>query len=128
MDTTRIMELAGVPASEHDTLYEALTEVVQLPDPEDISIDDLVRRMEHCKRALSLCAKLPEKDRKKWLSAVFVNMNKIRGALQRMLAAQPNADVAPIKTKQAFAPETPPEDAHAHQLNLLRQARQSNGA
>lgn len=126
MDTTRMMHLAGVGANENDKLYEDLMEVVQLPDPENITIEDLVRRMDHCKRALSLCSKLPEKDRKKWLSAVFVNMNKIRGALKRMISAQPDADIAPIKTTQAFAPETPPDDAHGHQLELLRQARQSN--
>lgn len=104
MDTKRLMELAGLPANENDKFYEELMEVVQLPDPEDITVEDLARRLDHCKRALSLAAKLPEPDRKKWISACFVNLNKVRGALKKMISAQPNADVSPIKVKQAVAP------------------------
>lgn len=104
MEKSRLYELAGVSANETEVLYAALMEVVQLPEPEDITIEDLVRRMEHCKRAMSLCAKLQGADKKKWLSATFVNMNKIRAALKKMLAAQPDADVKPIKVQQPTAP------------------------
>jgi hypothetical protein len=40
--------------------------------------------MDACKRALSLCAKLPKEDRKKWLSQTFKNMNIVRAALRRV--------------------------------------------
>lgn len=83
MDISRMKHLAGLPQA--DSHPEPLLEVVEIP--EDVTIEQLVERLDACKRALSLVHKLPDpQDRKKWMSAAFVNLNKIRGALQRMLA------------------------------------------
>lgn len=87
MEIDRIKQLAGMQQflSESDNaLYRALTEVVEIPD--GISLTELVNRMEACTRALALANKLQDPaDRRKWISATFVNLNKIRGALQRHL-------------------------------------------
>lgn len=107
MDKQRLMELAGVEREDTEVLYIQLLEFVQLPDPEDITVEDLTRRLEHCKRAMSLANKLPDPaDRKKWLSACFTNLNAVSDALKRMISAQPDADIKPAKVKQAYAPET----------------------
>ncbi len=104
MDMKRMREIAGIPVEDTTPLYESLMEVVQLPD--DLTLEDLVSRMDHCKKALSLCSRLKDPaDKKKWLSATMVNMNKVRGALNRMikkLDAQQQS-VAPIATSPAPA-------------------------
>lgn len=87
MDIKRTKQLAGLPSNDNEPFYRELTEVVQLSD--DLSIEDLTRRLDACKRALSLVSKLPDPaDRKKWLSATFVNMNKVRAALKRLIAKE----------------------------------------
>lgn len=85
MEIDRLKQLAGLPQSEENKQYRQLMEVVEIP--EDITIEQLVERLDACKRALSLVHKLKDPaDKKKWMSATFVNLNKVRGALQRMLA------------------------------------------
>lgn len=89
MDLTRITQLAGLGESKLGSADRAvltyLTEVVQLPD--DLSLEDLMKRLDACKRALSIVNQMKDPaDKKKWMSATFVNLNKVRGALQRMLA------------------------------------------
>lgn len=96
MDTTRLKQLAGLPAAvvenEMKTL-ELLNEVVELPD--DITMEELIQRLDACKRALSIVHKMTDPaDKKKWMSATFVNLNKVRGALQRMLAKVDAANTA----------------------------------
>ena len=87
MELARIKQLAGMKynASQGEvTLYKQLNEVVEIPA--DITMDELIKRLDACKRALSIVAKLPDPaDKKKWMSATFVNLNKVRGALQRMM-------------------------------------------
>lgn len=98
MNIDRMKDLAGIPVHEETKLYRTLTEVVELPD--NISMDELATRLDHCKKALSLANKLPDPaDKKRWLSACFVNLNKVRASLQRMIAAI-DAPIAPIKTKE----------------------------
>lgn len=77
MNINAIRELAGLP-SEDDLL-----EVVQIPD--DVSIEDLINRLDHCRKALALANKLPQPDKKRALSMTMVNFNKVRAALQRLL-------------------------------------------
>lgn len=89
MDLTRMKQLAGLPtttlAEDDQKTLTLLNEVVQLPD--DISMDELIQRLDACKRALAIVNKMTDPaDKKKWMSATFVNLNKVRGALQRMLA------------------------------------------
>ncbi len=84
MDILRLKQLAGIPNNLNDLAYNYLNEVVNLPD--DIQLDDLVERLDACSRALKLVNKLPNpQDKKKWTSAVFVNLNKIRAAVQKYL-------------------------------------------
>lgn len=85
MDIARTRQLAGIaPSKGETTLYRELTEVVEIP--QDVSMEELSKRMDACKRALSIATTMqnPE-DKKKWVSACFVNLNKVRGALQRMM-------------------------------------------
>lgn len=81
----RVKQLAGIPLEESDQhLMRQLNEYVELTS--DISMEDLMRRMDACKRALGIANKLPDKaDRLKWVSAVFVNMNKIRAGLKKAI-------------------------------------------
>lgn len=86
MDNTRLRQLAGLPTKQ-DPAYTKLLEVVQLGD--DLSLMDLVDRLDACSRALKIVNSLQDpQDRKKWMSATFVNLNKVRGALQRALRAE----------------------------------------
>lgn len=85
MDIIRIKQLAGVPITESDNTLAQLDEVVQLDD--DMQIDDLIRRLDACSRAMALVNKMRDPaEKKKWLGKVFVNLNKIRGAIQRQLS------------------------------------------
>lgn len=103
MELDRIKQLAGLPETAVNRELRLLTEVVEIP--EDITMDQLIERLDACKRALSLVHKLKDPaDKKKWMSATFVNLNKVRGALQRMLAKLEMADNATggdvLKTNQ----------------------------
>lgn len=85
MDIERIRQLAGVPQTELNVMYRQLNEVVEIP--EDVTMEQLIERLDACKRALSIVHRLQDPaDKKKWMSATFVNLNKVRGALQRILA------------------------------------------
>lgn len=88
MELQRLKQLAGLKHNITEgeaKLMQQLNEVVEIP--EDVTIEELVQRLDACKRALSIVAKMRDPaDKKKWMSATFVNLNKVRGALQRMLA------------------------------------------
>lgn len=102
MDISRTRQLAGLPAKPaEDQFYDKLMEVVELSD--DLSMDDLLARMEHCRKAMVLVNKLQGADRKKWLSAVFVNLNKVRAALQREIKK------ADAQLSQSPAPQSQPQ-------------------
>lgn len=80
---TTLLDLAGLTES-RAVLYKQLTEVVDLTSVK--SIEDIIARLDACKRALSIANKLPEdQGRKKWISACFVNLNKVRGLMQTMM-------------------------------------------
>lgn len=87
MDASRLRQLAGLNSelseSEHQ-LLRTLNEVVQLPP--DLTLDDAIKRLDACRRALSIVNKIKDPvDRKKWLSATFVNLNKVSHAVERIL-------------------------------------------
>ncbi len=86
MDTSRLKALAGLNVSlEEEQLMRQLNEVVSLPD--DLSLEDAIARLDACKRALAIVNKMTDPaDKKKWMRATFVNLNKVRGAVQRILA------------------------------------------
>lgn len=94
MEMTRLKQLAGLKREDTGTeysLYRELTEVVEIP--QDISMEELIKRLDACKRALSIVNTFTDPaDKKKWMSATFVNLNKVRAALQRMLAKLDTAD------------------------------------
>lgn len=109
MEMTRIKQLAGLQhhtTQGEVTLFKQLNEVVEIPA--DISMEELVKRLDACKRALSIVAQMKDPaDKKKWLSATFVNLNKVRGALQRMLSQMDTANsVAGGDVAQAMALQT----------------------
>jgi hypothetical protein len=103
MDIQRIRQFAGMTPVENITesretkqLFKQLDEVVQLPG--DLSLEDAIQRLDACKRALSIVNKLTDPaDKKKWLSATFVNLNKVSAAVKRLTAA---ADQQPAATEQ----------------------------
>lgn len=88
MDLDRIKQLAGLKhyvTEDEAKLYKQLNEVVEIPD--DITIEQLTQRLDACKRALAIVNTMKDPaDKKKWMSATFVNLNKVRGALQRMIS------------------------------------------
>jgi hypothetical protein len=76
MDLTRIKHLAGITESQLDEIVDT-TELVDL--------DDVQRRLTHCKKALSIANTLPDPaDRKKWKGAALSNLNRVRAALNRI--------------------------------------------
>jgi hypothetical protein len=87
MEMSRIKQLAGMQHNSTEgevSLYKQLNEVVEIPG--DITVGELVQRLDACKRALSIVSKMQDPaDKKKWMSATFVNLNKVRGAMQRMM-------------------------------------------
>lgn len=85
-----LRKLAGIP--EVATTPRALFEVVQLPA--DASLEDLMTRLDACKRALAIVNGMKDPaDRRKWLRATFINLNKVRGAMQRVMRAEGIDDV-----------------------------------
>jgi len=106
MDISRLKQLAGVKHEQtldsNRQAFRQLNEVVQLSD--DMSMDDLIGRLDACKRALGIVNKMTDPaDRKKWLSATFVNLNKVRGALQRLMSKEGIGD----QPEQAASPAAP---------------------
>jgi hypothetical protein len=64
---------------------DTLNEIVSKEELTDI--DDVIQRLQHCKRALSMANKLSDPaDRKKWQGAALANMNRVRAALVRLIA------------------------------------------
>lgn len=120
MDMTRLKQLAGVSSASyaHRAEYSTLMEVVQLAD--DLSMDELIRRLDACRRALGIVNGMTDPaDRKKWLSAVFVNLNKVRGALTRLMSKEglpadgypTDRPARPREQPQLRSPEVPSQPA-----------------
>lgn len=90
MDKKRIRELAGIPynsATEELDLMEREFQGRNLSiDTEQVSIEDIQRRLDAASRALGLANRIknPE-DKKLHLSRVMSNMNTIRSALYHMV-------------------------------------------
>lgn len=73
----RIKLLAGI-LSESE-----LNEIVN--KDELVDLEDVSKRLMHCKRALAIANTLPDPaDRKKWKSAALSNLNRVRAALSRI--------------------------------------------
>jgi hypothetical protein len=88
MELARMKQLAGITESkdELDTNI-MLNEAVVIPL--DATSDQLAGMFDAARRAMGLINRLKNPiDRKKHLSAVFSNLNKIRAALSRMIAAE----------------------------------------
>jgi hypothetical protein len=85
MDMNRMTQLAGIKRVKFsDAEFEQLNETVEIED--NVTVEQLQSRLDACKRALGIANSLPDPaDRKKWVKAVFVNLNKVRSALQKML-------------------------------------------
>jgi hypothetical protein len=78
MDMNRMTYLAGVE--------ETLIEAVIIPD--DVTLEQIEKMFDAARRGLGLVNKLKNPiDKKKHASAVLANLNKIRGALKRVVAA-----------------------------------------
>lgn len=100
MDMTRIKQLAGINTKDKE--FKAVFEVVQLTN--DLTMDDLIARLDACRRALAIVNKMQDPaDRKKWLSATFVNLNKVRGALQQLM----NKEGLPAEGHPSERPPSP---------------------
>lgn len=86
MDIQRLKGLAGVTLTETDT-NPMLNEAVVIPA--DTSIEQLEFMFDAARRAMGFVNKLKNPvDRKKHLSAVFANINKLRAALARAIEAE----------------------------------------
>jgi hypothetical protein len=82
MDLSRIQELAGI-----NTRTE-LDEIVSKDDLLNLDLDEITKRLQHCKKALAIANTLPDAaDRKKWKGAALANLNRVRAALSSLSAA-----------------------------------------
>ncbi len=78
MDIKRLQKLAGLDES-------ILNEIVGKEELTDL--DDVQRRLAHCKKAISIANTLPDPaDRKKWKGAALGNLNRVRAALNRIVS------------------------------------------
>ena len=78
MDLARIKQLSGYE--------EQLIEAVEIPD--DITLEDIEKMFDAAKRGLGIVNKIKDPiQKKKHASAVLSNLNKIRGAMQRIINA-----------------------------------------
>jgi len=84
-ELTQLLKLANVRRLD-ESYSHGLEQLQEVVDASQISdIDDAIKRMTHCKKALAIVNKFKDPaDRKKWRSATMVNMNKVRGALKRI--------------------------------------------
>lgn len=77
-DLQRIMELAGVESVQLDEIVSK---------EELVDLDDVQKRLSHCKKALAIANTLPdEADRRKWKGAALANLNRVRAALNRIVS------------------------------------------
>lgn len=89
-DIERLKALAGVSITE--TITNEIVDRAELTD-----IDDVSKRLMHCKKALSIANTLPDAaDRKKWKSAALANLNRVRAALTK-LSKEIEQDIASAK-------------------------------
>lgn len=86
-DLIRMKELAGVL-----NLSEELNTLNEIVDKESlVDLADVERRLVHCRKALSIANTLPDPaDRKKWKGAALANLNRVRAALNRIVAGLEN--------------------------------------
>lgn len=76
-DLNRLMELAGVDSVKLDEIVSK---------EELVDLDDVARRLQHCKKALAIANTLPDAaDRKKWKGAALANLNRVRAALYNIV-------------------------------------------
>jgi ribosomal protein L12E/L44/L45/RPP1/RPP2 len=76
-DLNRLMELAGVDSIKLDEIVSK---------EELVDLDDVARRLQHCKKALAIANTLPDAaDRKKWKGAALANLNRVRAALYNIV-------------------------------------------
>lgn len=76
MDINEARKIAGLPP--------IITEEVEFSGNETIA--DLERQLEAARKALGYANQLKDvASKKKWLSKTFINLNKIRAALGRMI-------------------------------------------
>lgn len=86
MDLTRMKQLAGLPVEETQParMTDMLNEATVLDDT--MSLDQIAAMMDGARRGLGLANRLTDPVmKKKHLRAIFINMNKIRGAIARHL-------------------------------------------
>jgi hypothetical protein len=95
MDMKRLKDLAGMDVSRPEIeTNKMLNESTVIPV--DASIDQIAAMFDAARRGLGLVNKLKSpSDRKRHLRAVFINLNKIRAALARLIESEPETNVEP---------------------------------
>lgn len=94
MDLTRIKQLAGMPqvVGSPDNMQQMLNEATVIDDT--MGLDQIAAMMDGARRGLGLTNKLTDPEmKKKHLRAIFINMNKIRGAIARHLRTMDVTDI-----------------------------------
>lgn len=108
----QLRQLSGINVQESDELvfeeFDNLEELVQLPA--DLTIEDCIKRLDACKRALALANKLKGPDKKKWVGATFGNLNRVSAALKRLMKAE---DTAQPAANTPAAPQSAPQQGGA---------------
>lgn len=85
MNLQHLRMLAGAPTSEADS-NPMLNEATQIPV--DANLDVIGSMLDAAKRGLGFANKLSNPEqRKKHVRAVFINLNKIRAALAKLIDA-----------------------------------------
>jgi cytochrome c1 len=95
MDMKRLKDLAGMDVSRPEIeTNKMLNESTVIPI--DASIDQIAAMFDAARRGLGLVNQLRNPaDKKKHLRAVFINLNKIRAALARLIEDEPETNAEP---------------------------------
>lgn len=91
MDISRMKKLAGMPADESTAVRMMLNETTVIDDT--VGLEEIASMMDGARRGLGIANRLTDPEmRKKHVRAIFINMNKIRGALARILRSMDETD------------------------------------
>lgn len=93
MDLSRMKQLAGMPQPEMTTSTTLMLNEATVID-ETMGLEEIASMMDGARRGLGIANRLTDPEmKKKHVRAIFINMNKIRAALARILRDMEETDL-----------------------------------
>lgn len=93
MDLSRMKQLAGMPQPEMTTATMQMLSEATVID-ETMGLEEIASMMDGARRGLGIANRLTDPEmKKKHVRAIFINMNKIRAALARILRDMEETDI-----------------------------------